>query len=198
MQDDEKTMIPKPCISQCPEDLVKTVSKYVECTTGKNLDEILSKRGLRIICNNKNRDYYDAYVISSHLISDFEMVLEKTERKRSLCSAPVFWGVHVARKSKKKVVPMLGLLDIIGEEKIAENYVRVNSLGEKLFLYGRDVFYENIVESKLRLENKCPDNTIIVVNEKNVPIGWGVVKNIKKRAIVINLLDLGWYLRSGV
>jgi 60S ribosome subunit biogenesis protein NIP7 len=75
---------------------------------------------------------------------------------------------------------------------ISKGYVVVNRRSERVFLYGRDVLPEGIVEIK---PSNC-GGMLVVLSEDREPLGWGRV--VKRRRIVKNIIDLGWYLRSGI
>ena len=69
---------------------------------------------------------------------------------------------------------------------IINNYAIINEKGEMLFLYGRDIFKESIIEVK-------GSGRIAVFNKNREFLGIGfwdskMIKNIK---------DKGWYLREG-
>lgn len=67
--------------------------------------------------------------------------------------------------------------------------VIVNENAEQLFLYGRDVFYNSIVDfSACKRGDRC-----LIVNTKSELLGIGKVE----KDMVKNLMDRGWYLRKG-
>ncbi len=104
------------------------------------------------------------------------------------------YGVHVARYCDNRIIVNLGLLGIIGG--YSSHYVRVTDHGERLFLYGRDIFEDSIIEIKVSKE--CTGKPVLVVNTRGEPLGWGRYRRRKGRIIIENIIDLGWYLRSGV
>ncbi|MCQ6254275.1 NIP7 N-terminal domain-related protein [Methanocaldococcus sp.] len=69
---------------------------------------------------------------------------------------------------------------------IINNYAVVNKKGETLFLYGRDIFKESIIEVK-------GSGRIVVFNENKEVLGIGFLEN----NIIKNIKDKGWYLREG-
>ncbi len=68
------------------------------------------------------------------------------------------------------------------------NKVIINEKGENLFLYGRDVFRENIIEQDLKKGKK------LVLNFKNECLGIGfwngkILENIKDRGMFLRVFD---------
>ena len=110
--------------------------------------------------------------------------------KRSLRDNIFSMGVHVARLCGGEFKPLLGLLNIL-RGKLKRGYVIVNQKSERVFLYGRDILPEGIIELK---PSGCK-GLLVVLNEKLEPLGWG---KISSGGVVKNLIDLGWYLRSGI
>ena len=79
----------------------------------------------------------------------------------------------------------------------------INDRAELLFLYGRDIFFESIIE----ICNKLSRNQIVaILNRRNEFLGWGVstsdithsdLRKNRSEPAIRNLIDLGWYLRKG-
>jgi len=67
-----------------------------------------------------------------------------------------------------------------------KNLITVNEIGEKLFLYGRDVFKENIIKGDLKKGKK------LVLNSHNECLGIGFWDG----KILRNIRDRGMFLRS--
>ncbi len=65
----------------------------------------------------------------------------------------------------------------------------VDSHGEKIFLYGREVWEEHV--------KTWGEDFSVVVNESREPLGWGIVKAKRGRRVLVPSVDLGWYLRRG-
>jgi 60S ribosome subunit biogenesis protein NIP7 len=65
----------------------------------------------------------------------------------------------------------------------------VDSHGEKIFLYGREVWEEHV--------KSWGQGLSVVVNEAGEPLGWGVDKAKRGRRVLVPSVDLGWYLRRG-
>lgn len=69
-----------------------------------------------------------------------------------------------------------------------KNKVIINEKGEKLFLYGRDVFKNNIIRGDLKKGKK------LTLNSKNECLGIGfwdgkILKNVKDRGMFLRVLD---------
>ncbi|NPA04605.1 MAG: hypothetical protein GXO09_00730 [Crenarchaeota archaeon] len=108
------------------------------------------------------------------------------------------YGVHIAvytrgRRGRHILLPSLGLLNYI---RTPRTYVRVNRKAAILFTYGRDILPEGIIELR-KPPRECP-NILPVLDEYGEPIGWGRLNLSQGKPIIENLLDVGWYLRSGV
>ena len=69
---------------------------------------------------------------------------------------------------------------------ITNNYAIVNEKGETLFLYGRDIFKESIIEVK-------GSGRIAIFNKNREVLGIGLWDG----KIIKNIKDKGWYLREG-
>jgi 60S ribosome subunit biogenesis protein NIP7 len=69
---------------------------------------------------------------------------------------------------------------------ITNNYAIVNEKGETLFLYGRDIFKESIIEVK-------GSGRIAIFNKNREFLGIGLWDG----KIIKNIKDKGWYLREG-
>jgi len=65
----------------------------------------------------------------------------------------------------------------------------VNPRGAELFLYGREVFEENIV--------RWVRGVSLVVGVDVEPLGWGLGVEERGMRVIKPLKDLGWYLRRG-
>jgi len=101
---------------------------------------------------------------------------------RDLFSAGILLG-----EKKDTFKPTPALVDMIS--KISDNKVFISKKSEWLFLCGRDVFEENIIK-------QVGDNKLVLVqNEKDENLGYGMfIKNGKER-LLKNILDKGYYLR---
>ncbi|HIC98175.1 MAG TPA: hypothetical protein EYP08_00520 [Pyrodictiaceae archaeon] len=142
---------------------------------------------LMLLCRRSEK-YVDIFVL---LKSSIDKVLEKILESMQMYIVSI--GVHIFRKQTAKLLPMLGLLNFIKPRK---GYVVVNDEGIKHFLYGKDVLYNNIIKiTKLPATCKLP---YIVVGPRGEAVGYGRLIVFKGKPLIRNVLDLGWYLRSGV
>ncbi|MEB3756842.1 MAG: hypothetical protein GSR79_08320 [Desulfurococcales archaeon] len=131
--------------------------------------------------------YVEAYSISPSLEKRVKKLL--TEKIN-----PYSVGLHVATIKKREIKPSLDLARYIARQCKPDNYKHtiVSSRGEQIFLYGRDVFKENIIEAP---EN---EGLLIVLNAEKEPLGWGYLKRLNGKELLIeNIKDVGWYVRSG-
>ncbi|BEP18060.1 hypothetical protein PYJP_14120 [Pyrofollis japonicus] len=181
-------------IRRCPQQVVNRTIRYLltSClgiVRGK-AEEALSR--IVVLCKysglGENVDTIDVYIASKAL----EDVLQTLKHPVEIITA----GIHSFR-IKKKVLPLLGFTSIIRRYGLTpmKGYAIVNEKGEKLFLYGRDVFSNNIIELR---EPGCRQGYIIVLNMYKEPLGWGKVRRDHDTIYIQNVIDAGWYLRSGV
>ena len=173
-------------IVECNTTVTSKLLDFLKCLGATNIEELIEK--YKIICSiKKNR--IDIFVshkdLQSSIISDSII--------------PYVTGVHVAVIKKNKLLPYLGLLSFlkVNNIEIKKSYVVVSEEGEKLFLYGRDIFPQSV----LKIENppyNCP-KIVVVMNTQDDLLGWGyLIKRRSNQFLIKNLIDAGWYLRSGV
>lgn len=108
-------------------------------------------------------------------------------------------GVHIATIKKDKLLPYLGLLSLlrVNNIEVTRSYVVVSDEGEKLFLYGRDILPQSIIKIE-RPSSRCP-KIVVVMNTQGDLLGWGyLIRKGSNQFLIRNLIDAGWYLRSGV
>ncbi|MEB3786781.1 MAG: hypothetical protein GSR75_01585 [Desulfurococcales archaeon] len=68
----------------------------------------------------------------------------------------------------------------------------ISESGEKIFLYGKDVFHGNIVQTNTEF------GLTIVTNTRGEPLGWGFLRRKNGKELLIeNIKDVGWYVRAG-
>ncbi|MBC8494957.1 hypothetical protein H8D36_02275 [archaeon] len=101
---------------------------------------------------------------------------------RDLFSIGMFFG-----EQKKKFEPTPALIEIIA--KHSDKKAFVNKKAEWLFLCGRDILGESIIKTNVT------EGLILVQNEKDENIGYGLIKKRKGIYEIKNLLDRGNYLR---
>ncbi|RLF56750.1 MAG: hypothetical protein DRN25_07560 [Thermoplasmata archaeon] len=125
------------------------------------------------------------------------ILIGERKRKEVFITTPQVYGLlNKLKKEVYSVGVLIGefkrgrfLLGLGGMVFSKNKRVVVNDKAEQLVLYGRDVFPKSIIHKpELKFGEKC-----IIVNKKNEAIGIGKVNKDK----IINLLDLGWYLRRG-
>lgn len=84
---------------------------------------------------------------------------------------------------KKNFKPSLYLLEKIS--KLSENKIFINDKAEWLFLCGRDVFLDNVVE------DNSSNKLFLVQNCRDENLGLGM----KKGNLILNIIDRGDFLR---
>jgi|SRR3989344_664143 len=110
---------------------------------------------------------------------------------RSKITRDVFsLGIYLGEQDKH-FNPSPGFIDILAK-LASKRKVFVNKKAEGLFLYGRNILLDSI--------SKNPENIregiVLVQNEKDENLGYGLFQTQGKDIVVKNLLDKGWYLRK--
>ncbi len=104
---------------------------------------------------------------------------------------PEYVGECIAHERGDVIIPSIDFLQVIGRQ--ANNKVIVSDKGAWLFICGRDLFSENIVEHF----NAKLNDFVAVINQHKECIGYGqVVADFSgSRAVVKRLFDIGDLLR---
>jgi ribosome biogenesis protein Nip4 len=119
---------------------------------------------------------------------------ERVKRIMGVNLNPYSAGLYVATIKKEEITPSLDLAKQIARKcRLFEyRHAIVSDKGEQVFLYGKDVFKENI------LEYSPSEGFLIVINRNKEPLGWGFLKmRDGKELLIENIKDVGWYVRSG-
>jgi 60S ribosome subunit biogenesis protein NIP7 len=115
---------------------------------------------------------------------------ELKELKDSIKIEPYSAGLPLGQIKNNKFMPSIALLDILNY--YTDQKLVINKKGETMFLYGKDVFEDN-------LENIGKISTdqgfYLVLNEKNEVLGYGELIKKEKNKLLLNLLDRGDFLR---
>ncbi len=180
--------------TSCDNDTLFLLNRLLECIANSTIRDLEEKLEVKTICRRlgKKKPAY-VYFADRHLINFLKELSKRSINYQDIVSI----GVHVAIVEHRTIKPTLGLLNFLALLGIKDNYIVVNDVAEKHFLYGRNVFEDNIVQ--IRSNTACPHNIFVVVNNEYIPLGWGRLGRAGGKGLrVINLIDLGWYLRSGV
>lgn len=105
----------------------------------------------------------------------------------SIDQEPVSIGLFLG-EHKKRFEASLALLDLIA--KTSDRKAFVNKEAEWLFLCGRDVFEKNMVRETVK------EGIVLVQNEANENLGFGLLSKKGGELLIKNILDKGVYLRS--
>ena len=109
-----------------------------------------------------------------------------------------YGGLPIGNLHKKKFLPSITFFNVVAKYSNNFLYVIVNSNGEKLILYGRDVFGNSIQYASPDIEE---NSIILILNKSKELLGVGRARfsttKIKENGkVTINtFLDLGTYLR---
>jgi 60S ribosome subunit biogenesis protein NIP7 len=120
----------------------------------------------------------------------FYLSKELKELKDSIKLEPYSAGLPLGQIKNNKFMPSIALLDILNN--YTDQKVFVNKKGETMFLYGKDVFEDNIVYAG---KNSVGEGICLVLNEKNEVLGYGELIKKGKNKLLLNLLDRGDFLR---
>jgi len=110
---------------------------------------------------------------------------------------PLSAGLHLGTLRRRGLrLSLQGAVLVVGESH--RRVVRVNQKAESLFLYGRDIFGESVLEAMpdLRQNDVC-----IVGNADGEALGLGRLevsgnRLTELRVVIANISDLGQYLRT--
>ena len=115
----------------------------------------------------------------------------------ALSLSPAYTGLLIGRLGKR-LVPSLQGAEIIFQVGRKLPFVTVNETGEKLVLYGRDVFGQSISDAS---PNILANQNLVILNRERETLAIGLARvptqHIFKEGCVtvINLVDIGYYLR---
>ncbi len=115
-------------------------------------------------------------------------LVEPSASAEALGRPPFLAGVHSLRLCGDRTERLMGLLSALWG-RIDRGYIVVDGRAEALFLYGRDVFARSVLRQS---PSRC--GVYAVLNSRGEPLGWAE----RRGRVYRNLLDAGWYLRSGL
>jgi 60S ribosome subunit biogenesis protein NIP7 len=175
----------------CPLRVVNIINSIIRCHASSQPQNISYYCKSR---QNNGETLVDVYALQNSL-QDY---IDSPDQQVDIA----FVGVHIARITMKRgrvvrIAPMLGLAQLLRVyARVEAGYVKVSDKAEKLFLYGRDVMPESILELREPRGREC--NVVLVLNRHGEPLGWGRIVRKANSIYIQNLIDAGWYLRSGV
>ncbi|ABM81379.1 PUA domain-containing protein [Hyperthermus butylicus] len=172
-------------LGMCSSEIRDLLRGLVECIVGVDVLKHYS-----LLCKHSS-GIVDVYALLGELYRYLDS---------SVSVEPFTAGVHIARIRRRRLIPLLGLAQLLRREAgwYRAGYVIVTEHAEKLFLYGRDVFQSSI-EAIAEYTGSCNKyDTYLVLNKRMEPLGWGRLVKYNNRIYIQNIVDAGWYLRSGV
>ncbi len=110
---------------------------------------------------------------------------------------PLYAGLLIGELGKQ-FLPSIQMSQIIAKEGKNFPSIKVNSKGETMVAYGRDVFGDSIIEQNTHRENEL----VIILNQRDEAIGIGRTRNKSKyitdkgKVAVTTIADIGQYLRE--
>ncbi len=175
--------------------------KIRKATTGeKSLIDIFCKR--ISVKTPKYLCYRTLYVLDLPS-AKFKDVFDPSEKIIDFLEKHLDWkaytiGTYIGLIGRKGFEPSLLLAHKLSRKCMNPvNCVIINEQGEKYFLYGRNVYQNNIVSYKKK-------GLVLVTNELREALGWGILEvekrdntNYGDRLVLRPVKDLGWYLRRG-
>ncbi len=110
---------------------------------------------------------------------------------------PLYAGLLIGELGKQ-FLPSIQMCQIVAKEGRKFSSVKVNSKGETLVVYGRDVFGDSIIQHNVSRENEL----VIILNQHDEAIGIGRTRYTSKfltdkgKVTVTTVADIGQYLRE--
>ncbi len=135
--------------------------------------------------------FIELFAITQNML-DLILLLNKTDVQ------PYSAGFPLGIVKKGGFKPSLPLAKILFKKCRHQtlNFLVLDEKAERKYLYGRDVFVD-IKKTKQPYTIKKQDY-VIVVNTRFDVLGWGfIVEKVKGKVKLQNIIDVGWYLRSG-
>ena len=113
---------------------------------------------------------------------------------RSFCSRVYTLGLHAASLRRGRLLPTLSLGQFI-EHAIVECYVRLPERLVAKLTYGKSIVVD-AARTPHRLGGECRPAAVLAENDRFV--AWAHVEKRADKLLIKPLVDVGWYLRSGV
>ena len=110
-----------------------------------------------------------------------------------------YGGLPIGNLQKKKFIPSIAFFDLVAKNSNNFLYVILDSNGEKLILYGRDIFGNSILYASPNIKE---NSILLILNKSKELLGIGrsrfhITKIKENGKVTINtLMDIGTYLRS--
>ena len=117
--------------------------------------------------------------------------------KQPTDNQPQYAGLLIGELGKQ-FSPSIQMSQIIAKKGKNFPSIKVNSKGETMVVYGRDVFVDSIIEHNTHRENEV----VIILNQHNEAIGIGRTRSKsncitnKCKIAVTTIADIGQYLRE--
>jgi 60S ribosome subunit biogenesis protein NIP7 len=157
------------------------------------------------------RREFNKWGIFNCLIDKVFTVKESDDNSKSIFIIPLrlkklmfypyscYGGSYIGSIQKKKFIPSIAFFDMVAKHSNNFLYVIVDCNGEKLTLYGRDIFGNSILYASQNIEE---NSILLILNQSKELLGIGKARfqttKIKQngKVTITTLLDLGTYLRS--
>ncbi len=138
---------------------------------------------------------FDHFKDKKFLVKDKQIFMINDHKEFVLKNDPIAAGIKVC-EVKKHLHLSLAILQLFVDKNCSKR-VKVNDHAEQLFLYGRDIFRESIIE---HTRDFHANDEVIVTNKYGEALGLGRAvcdhDKMNKEIVIINLRDLGIYLRE--
>lgn len=175
----------------CKENIIEELKRLLHgCYKLRSAHEIISYTYCVTSKDKVNIYYYKSQEEPARLHSRLNDIADR------LVSLGVQYALYKVKAAR--LYPSLGLLTItrLLDSPPTSHYVIVESKAAMMFTYGRDVLHGSIIE--LNHSQECKVYPLIVMSKEVEPVGFGTLKRMNGRVLIQNILDVGWYLRSGV
>lgn len=123
----------------------------------------------------------------NYFLTTQDLINIKENVNKDIFSMGIFMGEH-----KDRFYPSPACVDIISSLSDATaRKIMVNKKAEWLFLCGRNILMESVTKNP----HSITEGLVLVQNERNENLGYGLFRKEGKDLVVRNLLDKGKYLR---
>ena len=171
----------------CKQTTANSVAKLLSCYT--NNTHLINPKNL--LCIEK-RNLTNIYYLKPNKPQHIHNILAKVNTQKIITI-----GIQIAIVKKRRIHPTLGLLTLLKTNKTQpeNHYAIVTGKAAELFTYGRDILQQSILS--IKINKKCKEHPLIILTTNMEPIGYGTPYTTNDRILIQNILDIGWYLRSG-
>lgn len=166
---------------------VGVIKKVLSEMFGTECVEDFLKNNIIVVARNKR---YEVFLVSTQL---YEMFMEIKNVGLEPYSIGLFLGRMYVKKNRIRYIPSLESSEVLYNIS-RRNAIMVNEKATQLALYGRNIFWENVIRIFPPIHKKY----VVVITSAHEPIALGRIRELNHgKKIIEVLIDKGWYLRKG-